>query len=73
MAHLTIAASEKTFQALFEALRENFKFSKSDAGDFGPFTAAYALEAHLEGGASTSAATILCRSRSSTSNGTSWI
>lgn len=50
MAHLTIAASEKTFEALFEAIRDNFKFTRSDSGDFGPFTAAYSLEAHLEGG-----------------------
>ncbi len=50
MAHITIAASEKTFKALFEGIRNNFKFIKSDSKDFGPFTAAYALEAHLEGG-----------------------
>lgn len=50
MSHLTIAASEKTFKALFEAIRDNFKFTRSDSGDFGPFTAAYSLEAHLEGG-----------------------
>ncbi|MGZ8193280.1 MAG: hypothetical protein ACXWTW_07000 [Methylobacter sp.] len=50
MAHLTIAASENTFKALFEAIRDNFKFTHSDSGDFGPFTAAYSLEAHLEGG-----------------------
>jgi hypothetical protein len=31
-------------------LRKNFKLVKSDSGDFGPFTASYALEAHLEGG-----------------------
>jgi hypothetical protein len=50
MAHLTIAASEKTFEILFEAIRDNFKFSKSDSGDFGPFSAGYVLEAHLGGG-----------------------
>jgi hypothetical protein len=50
MAHLTIAASEDTFKALFAALRDNFKFVRSDSGDFGPFSAAYSLEAHLEGG-----------------------
>jgi hypothetical protein len=50
MAHLTIAASEKTFKALFEDIRDDFKFARSDSGDFGPFTAAYSLEAHLEGG-----------------------
>jgi hypothetical protein len=50
MAHLTIAASEKTFKALFDAIRDSFKFTRSDSGDFGPFTAGYSLEAHLEGG-----------------------
>ncbi|HZU86316.1 MAG TPA: hypothetical protein VFF78_02460 [Anaerolineaceae bacterium] len=50
MAHLTIAASEQTFTALFEAIRDNFKFARSDSGDFGPFTAGYSMEAHLEGG-----------------------
>lgn len=50
MAHLTIGASEKTFKVLFESIRDNFKFSQSDSADFGPFTAGYAIEAHLEGG-----------------------
>ena len=50
MAHLTIAASENTFQTLFETLRDNLQFARSDSADFGPFTAGYALEAHLEGG-----------------------
>ena len=50
MSHLTIAASEKTFKVLFAALRDNFKFSRSDGGDFGPFSASYAVKAHLEGG-----------------------
>lgn len=50
MAHLTIAASEKTFKALFDAIRDNFNFARSDSADFGPFTAGYALEAHLEDG-----------------------
>ncbi len=50
MAHLTIGASENTFKILFESIRDNFEFSRSDSGDFGPFTAGYALEAHLKGG-----------------------
>lgn len=50
MAHLTIAASENTFKALFAALRDNFEFARSDSADFGPFSASYAIEAHLEGG-----------------------
>jgi hypothetical protein len=50
MAHLNIAASEKTFTTLFNALRDNFKLANADSGSFGPFTASYALKAHLEGG-----------------------
>jgi len=50
MAHITIAASEKVFKGLFEAIRDNFRFTRSDSGDFGPFNAAYSLEAHLQGG-----------------------
>ena len=50
MAHLNIAASEKTFTALFNALRDNFRLDKSDSADFGPFSAGYVLKAHLEGG-----------------------
>jgi hypothetical protein len=50
MAHVTIAASEKVFKGLFEAIRDNFKFKRSDSRDFGPFTAGYSLEAHLQGG-----------------------
>ena len=50
MAHLTIAANENTFTALFDVLRDNFHLLQSDSADFGPFTASYAMEAHLEGG-----------------------
>lgn len=50
MTHLTIAASENVFKGLFEAVRDNFKLTRFDSSDFGPFTAAYSLEAHLEGG-----------------------
>ncbi|MFN0104847.1 MAG: hypothetical protein ACKV2U_22535 [Bryobacteraceae bacterium] len=50
MAHLTIAANEKTFVGLFQALRDNFHFSFSDSVDFGPFRAGIAVQAHLEGG-----------------------
>lgn len=50
MAHLTIAASEKTFQALFDKIRDNFRLTRSGSNDFGPFTAGYSLDAHLEGG-----------------------
>jgi hypothetical protein len=50
MAHLTIAASESTLQGIFEDIRKKFKFVRSDSSEFGPFTAGYSLEAHLEGG-----------------------
>lgn len=50
MAHLTVAANEKTFVKLFETLRDNFEFEKSDSGSFGPFTAGYHVKLHLEGG-----------------------
>ncbi|MGB3919728.1 MAG: hypothetical protein WBL18_01190 [Methanothrix sp.] len=50
MAHLTIAASEKVFTGLFEAIRDNFQLTRSDSRDFGPFTASYSLKAHLEDG-----------------------
>lgn len=50
MAHLTIAASETTFSALFESLRDSFRFTSSGSGDFGPFSASYSLAASLENG-----------------------
>lgn len=50
MTHLTIAGSENTFKILFDSIRDNFKFIRSDSTDFGPFTAGYSMEAHLEGG-----------------------
>ncbi|MFZ5824720.1 MAG: hypothetical protein ACOY94_10365 [Bacillota bacterium] len=50
MAHLTAAVSEGTFVRLFEALRDNFAFSKADSGSFAGFTAGYSVAAHLEGG-----------------------
>jgi hypothetical protein len=51
MAHLTVAASEDVFKRLFERVRDEFKYEKSDSGDFGPFTAGYSLKIHLENGA----------------------
>lgn len=50
MAHLTVAASEEVFRDLFAALRDNFSFSDSNSGSFGPFTAGYNIGCHLEGG-----------------------
>jgi hypothetical protein len=50
MAHLTLAADEKTFIKLFERVRDEFEYSNSGSADFGPFSAGYSLKAHLEGG-----------------------
>jgi len=50
MAHLTLAANEKTFIKLFERVRDAFEFKKADSVDLGAFTAGYDIKAHLEGG-----------------------
>jgi hypothetical protein len=50
MSHITIAASAKAFDQLFKAARDHFHFSKSDSGNFGPFSASYFVALHLEGG-----------------------
>ena len=50
MSHITIAASSSAFTQLFNTLRDNFTFSKSDGGDFGPFSADYSVAMHLSGG-----------------------
>jgi len=50
MSHITIAASSKAFVQLFNKLRDNFTFAKSDSGTFGPFSASYSVALHLEGG-----------------------
>jgi hypothetical protein len=50
MSHVTIAASSNAFTQLFHAVRDNFHFSKSDTGAFGPFSASYAIAVHLENG-----------------------
>ncbi len=50
MSHLTVAASERAVIKLFEFARDQASFANADSGDFGPFSAAYAVAAHLEGG-----------------------
>src|SRR5713101_8055277 len=50
MSHVTSAASSNAFTQLFNAVRDNFHFSKSDTGTFGPFSASYAIAVHLENG-----------------------
>jgi len=50
MSQITIAASANAFTQLFNALRNNFHFSKSDSANFGPFSASYAVALHLANG-----------------------
>ena len=50
MSHLTVAASERAVIKLFEFARDQASFANSDSGSIGPFTAAYSVAAHLEGG-----------------------
>src|SRR5215207_10174427 len=50
MSHITMAASARAFGELFNAVRNNFHFSKSDSGEFGSFSAGYSVALHLENG-----------------------
>jgi len=50
MSHITVAASGRAFQLLFNAVRDNFKLSSSDSGKFSGFTANYSVALHLAGG-----------------------
>jgi hypothetical protein len=50
MSHITIAASAKAFQQLFNIVEAGFTFAKSDTGNFGPFSASYSVQLHLSGG-----------------------
>ena len=47
---LTTAISAKAFGKIFGALVKGFHFSCADHGTYGPFSASYDVEAHLEGG-----------------------
>jgi hypothetical protein len=47
---LIAALSEDAVGSIFEVARDEFSFSKSDSFDFGPFSASYTAEAHLEDG-----------------------
>jgi len=51
MSDVTVAASAITFGQMFNALRQNFTFAKSDSTNFGPFSANYSVALHLENGA----------------------
>jgi hypothetical protein len=50
MNHMTVAASEKSFQEVFNHLRDGFNETASGGGDFGPFSASYDVGVRLEGG-----------------------
>jgi hypothetical protein len=50
MNDITLAASANAFKQLFNVLVDNFTFSKSDSGSFGPFSASYSVALHLEDG-----------------------
>jgi hypothetical protein len=50
---MTIAASANAFEELFVIVRDNFDFPASDAANFGPFSASYQIELHLEDGSLT--------------------
>lgn len=50
MSHITIAASAQAFEQLFILVRDNFTFVDSDSRNFGPFSASYSVELHLQNG-----------------------
>lgn len=50
MSDITLAASAKAFETLYQDIVNNFTFSKSGGASFGPFSASYAVALHLSGG-----------------------
>jgi hypothetical protein len=50
MPHLTLAANEKAFKKLFDAIVHNAVFEHSDSASLGPLTASYHIKFHLENG-----------------------
>lgn len=50
MAHFVVAASENSIKQLFEVLVDSISWEKADSTSFGPFTAGYHIQGHLEGG-----------------------
>ena len=51
MNHMTVAASEQSFQAVFNRPERRIsRNSRSGGGDFGPFSASYDVGVRLEGG-----------------------
>lgn len=53
MSDLILAVSAKAATQLFYQVRNNFTFSKSDSGSWGPFSASYSIKLHLSGGSFT--------------------
>jgi hypothetical protein len=50
MPHLTIAANEKAFKKLFDAVRDDFVFEDTGSASLGPLTASYHIKFHLANG-----------------------
>jgi hypothetical protein len=50
MPHLTLAANEKAFKKLFDAIVHNAVFEDSGSASLGPLTASYHIKFHLEDG-----------------------
>lgn len=50
MSHFTVAASENTFRKMFETVRDNVSETTSGNENLGPFSVAWNIGFHLEGG-----------------------
>jgi hypothetical protein len=50
MSHLVAATSESAVKEMFEGFRNRFTFAATDSGSFGPFTASYDVQLHLDDG-----------------------
>jgi hypothetical protein len=50
MSHLTVAASDDAFEQMFKLVRDGFTYANSDSVNFGPFSASYSVNLHLEKG-----------------------
>lgn len=50
MSHITLAASSRAFDLMFQLVRDNLKISKSDSTSLGPLSASYSVKVHLAGG-----------------------
>jgi hypothetical protein len=53
MSEINLAVSGKAATELFNTLQSTFTFSKSDSGNFGPFSASYSVALHLQNGSFT--------------------